>query len=60
MNKLESFFSNLYSEKNSDHSSSFLDDLKGVPTLTEELQAVCEGKIEYNECLKVLQSFRKK
>ena len=59
MNELESFYSNLYSEGNSGHSSSFLDDLKEFPTLTEELRNLCEGKIEYNECFKVLQSFQK-
>ena len=57
MNELESFYSNFYSEANG-HSSSFLDGLKEVPTLTEELRSVCEGKIEY-ECFKVLQSFQK-
>ena len=57
MNELESFYSSLYSEKNSGRSSSFLDDLKEVPSLTEELRAVCEGKIEYNERFKVLQAF---
>ena len=51
--------SNLYSEENRGHSSSFLDDLKEFPTLTEELRNLCEGKIEYNECFKVLQSFQK-
>ena len=55
MNELESFYSNLYSEENSGHSSSFLDDLKRYPTLTDELRDLCEaGKIEYNECFKVL------
>ena len=59
MNELESFYSNLYSEENSGHSSSFLDDVKEFPTLTEEIRNSCEGKIEYNECFKVLQSFQK-
>ena len=59
MNEFESFYSNLYSEENSGHSSSFLDDLKEFPTLTEELRNLCEGRIEYNECFKVLQSFQK-
>ena len=27
--------------------------------MTEELRNVCEGKIEYNECFNVLQSFQK-
>ena len=58
MSELESFYSNLYKESNC-LSSSFLDDLKEVLTLTEELRNVCEGKIEYNECLNVLQSFQK-
>ena len=58
MSELQFFYSNLYKENNS-HSSSFLEDLKEVPTLTEELQMVCEGKIEYNECFNVLQSFPK-
>lgn len=45
MNELESYYSNLYSEENSSHSPSFLDDLKEVPTLTEELQIMCEGTL---------------
>ena len=57
-NELESFYSNLYSEENSGHWSSFLDNLKELPPLTEELQNLCEGKIEYNECFKVFQSFQ--
>ena len=51
MRELEFFYSNLYKENS--HSSSFLEDLK-VPTLTEELRMVCEGKIEYNECFTIL------
>ena len=58
MSELEFFYSNLYKENNS-HSSSFLEDLKEVPILTEELRMVCEGRIEYNECFNVLQSFPK-
>ena len=58
MSELEFFYSNLYKE-NISYSSSFLEDLKEVPTLTEELRMVCEGKIEYNECFNVLQSFPK-
>ena len=52
MNELDSFYSNLYSEENNSHLSSFLDQLhvKEVPTLTEELQNLSEGKIEYNVC----------
>ena len=30
-----------------------------VPTLSEELRSICEGKITYNECFSVLQSFQK-
>jgi len=37
MNELESFYSNLYSERNSGNSSSFLDNIKECPILTEEL-----------------------
>lgn len=58
MRELEFFYSNLYKENNS-HSSSFLEDLKDVPILTEELLMVCEGRIEYYECFNVLQSFPK-
>ena len=58
MSELESFYPNLY-EEDSGLSSSFLDDLKEFPILTEELRTVCEGKIEYNRCFKVLQSFQK-
>ena len=58
MSELEFFYSSLHKENNS-HSSSFLEDLKEVPTLTEELRMVCEGRIEYNECFNVLQSFPK-
>ena len=39
--------------------SSLLDDLSGVPMLSEELHSICEGKIMYNECFSVLQSFQK-
>ena len=59
MSELEFFYSSLYKENNG-HSSSFLEDSKEVPTFTEELRMVCEGKIEYNECFNVLQSFPKK
>ena len=52
MSELEFFYSSLYKENNN-HSPSFLDDVKEVPTLTEELRMVCEGKIEYNECFNV-------
>ena len=58
MSELESFYSNLYKKSNC-LSSSFLDGLKEVPTLPEELQNVCEGKLEYSECFDVLQSFQK-
>jgi len=58
MRELEFFYSNLYKESNS-HSSSFLEDLKDVPILTEELRMVYEGRIEYNGCFNVLQSFPK-
>ena len=58
MSELESFYSNLYKESNC-LSSSFLDGLKEVLTLTEELRNVCEGKIEYHECFNVLESFQK-
>ena len=58
MSELESFYTNLHKESNC-LSSSFLDDLKEVSTLTEELRNVCEGKIEYNECFDILQSFQK-
>ena len=53
MSELDFFYSNLYKE-NKSHSSSFLDDLMEVRTLTEELRMVCEGRIEYNECFNVL------
>ena len=52
-NELESFYSNLYSEENSGHWSSFLDNLKELPPLTEELHNLCEGKIGYNECFNI-------
>ena len=58
MSELESFYSNLYKESNR-LSSSFLDDLKEFPTLNEDLRNICEGKIEYNECFNVLQTFQK-
>ena len=63
LSELEHFYSNLYKTKNDDDSerklSSLLDDLSGVPTLSEELRSICEGKITYNECFSVLQSFQK-
>ena len=58
MSELESFYSNLHKESNR-LSSSFLDDLKEFPTLNEDLRNICEGKIEYNECFNVLQTFQK-
>ena len=58
MSELELFYSSLYKENNS-HSSSFLEDLTEVLILTEELPMVGEGRIEYNECFNVLQSFPK-
>ena len=58
MSELESFYSNLYKESNR-LPSSFLDDLNNFPTLTEVLRNMCEGKIEYNECFNVLQTFQK-
>jgi len=61
LSELELFYSNLYKTKNDEESerklSSLLDDLSSVPTLSEELRAICEGKITYNECFSVLQSF---
>ena len=63
LSELELFYSNLYKTKNDEESerklSSLLDDLSGVPTLSEELRAICEGEITYNECFSVLQSFQK-
>ena len=63
LSELEFFYSNLYKTKNDEESerklSSLLDDLSGVPTLSEELRSICEGKITYNECFSVLQSFQK-
>ena len=63
LSELEHFYSNLYKTKNDDDSerkfSSLLDDLSGVPMLSEELRSICEGKITYNECFSVLQSFQK-
>ena len=52
MSELEFFYTSLYKENNS-YSSSFLEDVKEVPILTEELRMVCEGRIEYNECFNV-------
>ena len=63
LSELELFYSNLYKTKNDDESerklSSLLDDLSGVPMLSEKLCSTCEGKITYNECFSVLQSFQK-
>ena len=39
--------------------SSLLDDLSGIPALSEEMRSICEGKLTYNECFSVLQSFQK-
>ena len=53
LSELEPFYSNLYKTKNDEESerklSSLLDDLLGVPTLSEELCSICEGKITCNE-----------
>jgi len=63
LSELELFYSNFYKSKNDEESerklSSLLDDLSGVPTLSEDLLSICEGKITYNECFSVLQSFQK-
>lgn len=63
LSELELFYLNLYKTKNDEESErklfSLLDDLSGVPTLSEELRAICEEKITYNECFSVLQSFQK-
>ena len=63
LSELELFYLILYRTKNHKKSerklSSFLDDLLGVPTLSEELRSICEGKITYKECFSVLQSFQK-
>ena len=63
LNELELFYSNLYKDSNCHSSesnlSSFLDDWIEVPMLSEELRSTCEGKITYNECFSVLQSFQK-
>ena len=59
----ELFYSHLYKTKNDDESerklSSLLDDLSGVPTLSEELRSICEGKITYNECFPYCNHFRR-
>ena len=60
MTKWEYFYSNLYKKSNFFYGHHILDDLKEVPTFTEELRNVCVGKIEYNKCLNVLQSFQNK
>ena len=53
LSELKSFYLNLYKAKNVEESerklSSLLDDVSGVPTLSEELCSICEGKIRYNE-----------
>ena len=47
LSELELFYSNLYKTKNDDESerklSSLLDDLSGVPMLSEELRSICGG-----------------
>ena len=63
LNELELFYSNLYKDGNCHSSesnlSSFLEDWIEVPMLSEGLRSTCEGKITYNECFSVLQSFQK-
>ena len=63
LNELELFYSNLYKDSNCHSSESNLsslpDDWIEVPMLSEELRLTCEGKITYNECFSVLQSFPK-
>ena len=60
---MDFIYSNFYQNKNDEESerklSSLLDDLSGVPTLSEELRSICEGEITYNEYFSVLQSFQK-
>ena len=43
MSELESFYCNLYKERNR-LPLSFLDDLKDFPTLTDDLRNMCEGR----------------
>ncbi len=57
MSELESFYSNVYKERNC-LSSSFLDDLTEFPTLTEDLRNVCGGQIEYNEWASLIASLK--
>jgi len=39
--------------------SSLLNDLSGIPALSEEMRSIPQRKITYNECFPVLQSFQK-
>ena len=63
LSELELFYSKLYKTKNDEESerklSSLLDDLSGVPMLSEELRSICEGKITYNECFLYCNNFRR-
>ena len=44
MNELELIYSNLFSEENSGHSSSFLDDLKEFPTWLKNHETYVKGR----------------
>lgn len=63
MNELESFYSDLYKERDLLSTDSnidyFLRDSEDPPKLTEELRSLCEGKLKYKECFDILQTFEK-
>ena len=62
MDELESFYANLYDGSNcslDSASSTFLDVSRGFPASTDDLKKICEGKIGYSECFRVLGTFPK-
>ena len=62
MNELEIFYSDLYDGStcvDMGSFSSFLSDLKKMPSLVEEKTNVCEGKLGYGEGYNALQTFQK-
>ena len=62
MNELEVFYSDLCGGSkcvDMGSFSSFLSNLKEIPSLVEEKKNICEGKLGYGECYNALQTFQK-
>ena len=60
LNHCASFYSNLYKSNNpkQDHIDNYLSELQQLPFLSEEDQAICEGKVNVLECEEALKSMK--